>query len=56
MSTKSLCPICRKPTVHAFRPFCSRACRDRDFINWADEGYKVPAKPDDDEDDGVEAE
>ena len=27
-----------------------QGCRDRDLINWADERYQVPAKPDDDED------
>ena len=54
MPIESLCPICRKPTVHEFRPFCSRACRDRDLINWANETYKVPVKPDDDEDDAPE--
>ncbi len=50
MSIKSRCPICKKPTVQEFRPFCSRGCRDRDLINWADERNAVPAKPDDDED------
>lgn len=45
MPTKMRCPICRKPTVTEFRPFCSRACRDRDLINWVDEGYRVPVAP-----------
>ena len=36
------CPICNKPTVQEFRPFCSKGCRDRDFLRWADEGYKLP--------------
>jgi endogenous inhibitor of DNA gyrase (YacG/DUF329 family) len=45
MSIKGRCPICRKPSVHEFRPFCSRGCRDRDFIGWADGRYKVPAPP-----------
>ena len=46
---KTRCPICRKPTVHEFRPFCSRVCRDRDLINWADENYRVPIVPDEEE-------
>jgi endogenous inhibitor of DNA gyrase (YacG/DUF329 family) len=46
MSINGKCPICRKPTVHEFRPFCSRACRDRDFLGWADESYRVPVAPD----------
>ena len=50
MPIKNSCPICRKPTVFEFRPFCSRGCRDRDLINWMDEGYRVPVRADDDED------
>jgi endogenous inhibitor of DNA gyrase (YacG/DUF329 family) len=46
MPIKTRCPICRKPTVQEFRPFCSRACRDRDFIGWADESYRVPVAAD----------
>lgn len=49
MSTKHLCPICKKPAVQEFRPFCSRGCRDRDLINWMDEGYRMPTVPDEDE-------
>jgi endogenous inhibitor of DNA gyrase (YacG/DUF329 family) len=47
LSIKTRCPICRKPTVHEFRPFCSRGCRDRDFIAWADERYTVPVPQED---------
>lgn len=50
MSTKGQCPVCRKPTVAEFRPFCSRGCRDRDLVNWLDEGYRMPVRPDEDED------
>lgn len=49
MSIKPRCPICRKPTVHEFRPFCSRGCRDRDLVKWMDEDYKMPAVPDEDQ-------
>jgi endogenous inhibitor of DNA gyrase (YacG/DUF329 family) len=44
--TKTQCPICRKPTDPEFRPFCSRGCRDRDLVNWLDEGYKMPVPQD----------
>jgi len=44
MSIKAECPICRKPTVAEFRPFCSRGCRDRDLVSWLDEGYRVPVR------------
>jgi uncharacterized protein len=37
------CPICGKPRDLRFRPFCSRACRGRDLINWLDGRYAVPA-------------
>ncbi|MBN8832686.1 MAG: DNA gyrase inhibitor YacG [Sphingomonadales bacterium] len=49
MSIKGKCPICRKPTVHEFRPFCSRVCRDRDLLNWADESYRVPVAPEEED-------
>jgi endogenous inhibitor of DNA gyrase (YacG/DUF329 family) len=47
MPIKPSCPICKKPSVPEFRPFCSRGCRDRDLINWIDERYTVPVAPDD---------
>jgi endogenous inhibitor of DNA gyrase (YacG/DUF329 family) len=37
------CPICGKPRDPLFRPFCSRACRDRDLMNWLDGRYAVPS-------------
>ena len=50
MPTKGTCPICRKPTDPAFRPFCSRGCRDRDLLGWMDGGYRIPVRPDELED------
>ena len=44
------CPICTKPTVAAYRPFCSRRCADLDLGRWMTGAYAVPAGPDDDED------
>ena len=43
------CPICGKPRDPRLRPFCSRACRDRDFLAWADGRYAIPAVEDTDE-------
>lgn len=43
------CPLCGKPASAAQKPFCSQGCRDRDLLNWLDEGYRVagvPADPD----------
>ena len=44
------CPICKKPRVAEFTPFCSSRCRDRDLARWFNEGYAVPgpaANPED---------
>ena len=46
-----ICPICKKPTDHAYRPFCSRRCADVDLGRWFNETYAIPAAPlDEDED------
>jgi len=37
------CPICQKPTVATYRPFCSRRCADIDLGHWLDESYRVPS-------------
>jgi endogenous inhibitor of DNA gyrase (YacG/DUF329 family) len=51
--SKSLrCPLCGKPRVQQFRPFCSERCRDLDLGHWFQESYAVPAtEPGYDEDD-----
>ena len=36
------CPVCGRPADPAFRPFCSRGCKDRDLLRWLDEGYRIP--------------
>ncbi len=38
------CPICRKPMVEAFRPFCSDRCRKIDLDRWRSEAYRVPTE------------
>jgi len=45
----ALCPLCRKPAAAAHLPFCSRGCKVRDLLNWLGEGYRVPARADEDE-------
>jgi uncharacterized protein len=52
------CPICGKPALETFRPFCSRRCADVDLNRWLSGVYAVrsrkkktktgrpPAKPD----------
>lgn len=36
------CPICGQPVARAHRPFCSKACADRDLLNWLHGRYAVP--------------
>jgi endogenous inhibitor of DNA gyrase (YacG/DUF329 family) len=52
ISSARVCPICDKPTNHAFRPFCSKRCADVDLNRWLSGVYAVPVKDDDDEDGG----
>ena len=44
------CPICRKPTVDGFRPFCSKRCADVDLNRWFTGAYVVPGRVEEDED------
>jgi endogenous inhibitor of DNA gyrase (YacG/DUF329 family) len=48
------CPICSKPSVQAFHPFCSARCADIDLNRWLSGGYVIPTKdePEDEEGDG----
>lgn len=43
------CPICGKPSVQEFRPFCSARCSDVDLHRWLGGHYRIPTdeKPDD---------
>jgi endogenous inhibitor of DNA gyrase (YacG/DUF329 family) len=47
------CPICGKPSVEAYEPFCSKRCADIDLGKWFSGGYAIPGRPDD-EGDGEE--
>jgi endogenous inhibitor of DNA gyrase (YacG/DUF329 family) len=49
-TARSSCPICGKPVVTAFKPFCSKRCADIDLHRWLSGVYAVPTKDDDDED------
>ena len=40
------CPICGKPAVPEYRPFCSRRCADVDLGRWLTESYRIPAEAD----------
>ncbi|MDA8084834.1 MAG: DNA gyrase inhibitor YacG [Nitrospiraceae bacterium] len=52
---KIRCPICREMTTweeNPFRPFCSERCKLTDLGGWATETYRVPAKMEEEEDEG----
>jgi uncharacterized protein len=49
------CPLCGRPRVQAYRPFCSARCRDVDLAHWFGEAYAVPAvEPGYDEDEDTD--
>jgi uncharacterized protein len=50
-ATKGKCPICGKPSVERYRPFCSRRCADVDLNRWLSGAYAVPAAASDEDDD-----
>lgn len=37
------CPICKKPSDPAYRPFCSRRCADVDLGRWLTGRYAIPS-------------
>ena len=43
------CPICRKPSVERYRPFCSKRCADIDLGKWLNEDYTLPDNPQDED-------
>jgi uncharacterized protein len=47
------CPVCGKPQVDGFRPFCSGRCADLDLGRWLKGGYAIPAAETDDEDSAI---
>jgi len=49
------CPICTKPGVMAFRPFCSKRCADVDLSRWLKGGYAIPGAPVESDEDGIPA-
>jgi endogenous inhibitor of DNA gyrase (YacG/DUF329 family) len=45
------CPICARPAVEEFRPFCSRRCADVDLGRWLTGQYRIPITPEETEED-----
>ncbi|KKB10775.1 hypothetical protein VE25_16225 [Devosia geojensis] len=46
------CPICGKPSVEKYRPFCSKRCADVDLNRWLSGSYVIPATADPEPEDG----
>jgi endogenous inhibitor of DNA gyrase (YacG/DUF329 family) len=44
------CPLCGKPAVESYKPFCSRRCADVDLHRWLAGVYAVPVEEDGEED------
>ena len=36
------CPICEKPEIIEFNPFCSKRCADLDLGKWLKGDYRIP--------------
>jgi len=49
------CPICRKPTTAAYRPFCSKRCADVDLARWLNGAYALPSEDPEDLDAAADA-
>jgi uncharacterized protein len=43
------CPICGKPAAERHRPFCSHRCALIDLGRWLGGNYRVPIRPQDEE-------
>lgn len=51
-----LCPICKKPVVERFKPFCSKRCADLDLAHWLKGDYAVAAQENDEDERPTEPE
>ena len=38
------CPICGKPALALYRPFCSKRCADIDLGRWLKGSYVIPGE------------
>ena len=38
----SFCPICKKPAMKPYSPFCSHRCGQIDLGKWFNEDYRAP--------------
>ena len=50
-SKKPRCPICGKPEIAQYRPFCSPRCAHLDLGRWLNGDYRIAAEEEPDLDD-----
>ncbi len=48
-ASESACPICGKPAVDRYKPFCSKRCADVDLSRWLKGSYVIPGSETDEE-------
>lgn len=49
------CPLCGRPAVARYRPFCSLRCAERDLGHWLNEDYRIATEEEADlEDEGMD--
>ena len=41
------CPVCGRPSVRKYHPFCSKRCADIDLNRWMKGAYAVPVVEED---------
>ncbi len=39
------CPVCDRPSLAEYDPFCSARCRDVDLGRWLKGRYYIPGRP-----------
>ena len=44
---KPRCPICGKPPIDRYRPFCSKRCTEIDLHRWFTGAYAIPVVEED---------
>jgi endogenous inhibitor of DNA gyrase (YacG/DUF329 family) len=44
-----VCPLCGKPMLERYKPFCSKRCADVDLHHWLSGKYAIPGGPSDED-------
>ena len=51
-ASRKPCPLCGKQSSEPHSPFCSRRCADIDLGRWLKGNYAIPAREQEEDDDG----